>query len=663
MYLTILFRGKWRLVLNMLLLLLVTAFFCMSANLYQNSVRNLQEAADTYRTIAVMELHGSVNWKGELLKYPNATLRQVGVKGYDFSPVLDAEGVIGHDLRSKYGIVIDGAIAMGADGTIPLTDYDIIRFRLQQDEPVTIPVIWDYDNYNWQNEQEFSLEVLESAAGCFDYNNGRPFTARDILMDNDLELYGDDIQKLNRSEEADCITLYPGVEYVAINQLGYNWEKERPLDKIYHNSSKIDFTLATHLEYFADDFLVHYDEDGTEGVSTIWNEGYANSGMPCPIMRWEDVQSDPEIKEAFTGLWDAAKYNVSTFFATLTGDITGVPLYHLGGAYLRSGRMITPEEYKSGAKVCMVSTRLANMQGWLVGDKLDINFFHFGAFPNTSSDFTNEQPIYNKNTKAFFDSGEYEIVGIFNVKDQGASSGISQSTVEQPWNTVYLPTNSVQNRLPESELPVHGALFTIWLENGSVDAFLADLEEKGLLEEDLTRYNPKFSFYDQGYSVIQPSLQNLYGTARLLLALSSILLVVTATLLAWFFAQNHRHNAGILRMLGGSKGRALCSILLCALLIAAISGGIGSVLGHKLSEQVGQEILAGSMEESAVNAPFQAYIMTTEAEEDPGLTVKADRTLSVAAGCGALLFPALTLCFVLGYIHKEPRALLPHSKV
>ena len=137
----------------------------------------------------------------------------------------------------------------------------------------------------------------------------------------------------------------------------------------------------------------------------------------------------------------------------------------------------------------------------------------------------------------------------------------------------------------------------------------------------------------------------------------------TAVLLAWFFAQNHRHNAGILRMLGGSKGRALCSILLCALLIAAISGGIGSVLGHKLSEQVGQEILAGSMEESAVNAPFQAYIMTTEAEEDPGLTVKADRALSVAAGCGALLFPALTLCFVLGYIHKEPRALLPNSKV
>jgi len=663
MYLTLFFRGKKRLLLNVLLLLFVTTFFCMSVNLYKNSVENLQKADDTYRTIAIMELHGSVNTKGELLEEPNGRMQQVAVTGYDYTPVLEASGVIGHDLRSKYGVVIDGSIAMGSDGTHPLTDYDIIRFRLAQEEPVTIPVIWEYDDYDRQNSYTFYLEVLESAAGCFDYHNGQPFTARDILMDGQLESYGDAIRRLNRSREKDSVTLYPGVEYVAVNQLGSGWEKHRPLDKIYHNAYEIDFALATRLDYFADGFGVHYQEDGTETVATYWHGGWKDrGGMPCPLMRWEDVQSDPEVRAAFTGLWDAAKYNVSAFFATLTNDITGVPLYHLGGAYLQNGRMITREEYDTGAKVCMISLKLANMQGWRVGDTIDLQFFRYEAFPNMSSDFIYTQPIYHKNTQGFFDRGAYEIVGIYNQKTPTGNSGISQATMEQPWNTVYLPTNSVRNTLPPEALPVHGALLTIWLENGSIPAFLNDVEAMGLLEEDLTRYNPKFVFYDQGYSTIQPSLQTLHGTARLLFILSSLLLVITASLLAWFFAQNHRHNVGILRMLGGTRGRALLALCLCALLIALLSGAAGALAGHALAQRTGQHILEDSLAESAQTAGFRSYVMATGDVDPHQLSVTADPKVSALAACGTLLFPMLVLVFVLGYLNREPRALLPRTK-
>ena len=48
----------------------------------------------------------------------------------------------------------------------------------------------------------------------------------------------------------------------------------------------------------------------------------------------------------------------------------------------------------------------------------------------------------------------------------------------------------------------------------------------------------------------------------LLLGLSGALLLVTCLLLSWFVAQGHRHNAGILRMLGGSKQKVLICILL-----------------------------------------------------------------------------------------------------
>ena len=106
-------------------------------------------------------------------------------------------------------------------------------------------------------------------------------------------------------------------------------------------------------------------------------------------------------------------------------------------------------------------------------------------------------------------------------------------------DTIYIPHNSVQNTLPEEELPVHGALLTLWLENGSINDFLADMDALGLTERKEGQYNPTFTFYDQGYSVIQPSLQGMYSTAKLLLILSVLLLVITCVLLSYFFAQNN----------------------------------------------------------------------------------------------------------------------------
>ena len=84
------------------LLLVAAAFFVSSMNLYQNSVRNLQISENVFSTLAVTELYGEVDQYGQLVERNSEEhigYKAVGVKGYDFSDIIDSEAVESWDLR------------------------------------------------------------------------------------------------------------------------------------------------------------------------------------------------------------------------------------------------------------------------------------------------------------------------------------------------------------------------------------------------------------------------------------------------------------------------------------------------------------------------------------------------------------------------------------
>ncbi len=115
-------------------------------------------------------------------------------------------------------------------------------------------------------------------------------------------------------------------------------------------------------------------------------------------------------------------------------------------------------------------------------------------------------------------------------------------------------------------------------------------------------------------------------------------------------------------MLGGEKHRAVAAVLVCALAVALLGAAPGAALGHSLSERVGETLLAGDLEESHRSAALRANVLANEDGEGMELSVQAQAGQSLLAACGALLFPLLTLLFVVGYIGKEPRALLPQNR-
>jgi len=644
-------RGKGRSLLYILLLTAVAAFFVMSVNLYRNSQRNLQTVEENYSTLAVMELYGDVDKFGQLTS-PNSPdcvgYESVAVEGYDLSAITAANGVQSWDLRRKTAAVIQGAPAMYHEDTLMNGD-DVIRFQVIGDNPIEIPILWDVEFYS-SEMQELRIQITDNACSALHYPKSVKRT-RELIWQN-REKHLEELQHFNRCDEGDKLILYPGVEYIASIQLNRGWTLDPESGVASGDYLSFD-PRSSSME--TEQPVVAYG-DGEYILSKNWLDSYS----PMPIQRWEDVQADPQLKEHFDFLWRTAPKNLNSFTVELCNDLDLLPVKHLGGMNLAEGRAITPEEYQSGAKVCLVSQQQASLQGWELGQKLDLSFYDFEAMVSVDNQHSLvDQPYLHKGLEDFYDQGEYEIVGIYSRNPLNGNSDIASSTLALPWYTIFVPEKSVNCPSPTSK--VHGALFSLKLENGSIDRFLADMETLGLTEEKDGQYNAKFSFYDQGYSLVQPGLMAMSGTAELLLILSSLLLVVTCVLLSFFFAQSQKQSVGIFRMLGGSKRQALRAVLLCALVLTVLGLLLGAVLGYQLARQVGEAIVAQNLEQSRQAAAYQAFVVKSAGQSTQVLAVEADPLLSALASGAVLLFPLLLWGFVLQYIHKEPRALLPKS--
>lgn len=125
MHLRQLTRKPARIVIFILILVLLTAFFCVSLNLYANSMYNLKLADETYTTIAIMELYADVDTHGNLIDditnvEDYAGFHALTVYGYDLEPIVTAPSVIKYDLRARYGAFSDENIALAKRGKAPL---------------------------------------------------------------------------------------------------------------------------------------------------------------------------------------------------------------------------------------------------------------------------------------------------------------------------------------------------------------------------------------------------------------------------------------------------------------------------------------------------------------------------------------------------------------
>ena len=655
-------RKKSRFALNIVLLCAVTVFFVVSLNLYHNSRTNLQAVENAYTTIATMEIYGDVNEAGELVHPGDASYvgrHLLSVEDYDLSPLLALDSVKRIDLRTRVGSYIPGQVFVRSlRDFVPSNVYDVpeewlglnetgnvIRFTLDSDQPVTIPL-----DPNSAPYCTLPLRVIETSNPLLRYPDTFSISVTNV-DDADAE----EIRRLNRSDCTDSITLYPDVEYVMAVSGGSVWTKdpetgiytwltdEPPYATLYSHHDGIGLRLSGF------DYGKRYQASYSKSSGYSVRLPYSGEKTgPFPLQRYEDIKDDPTWAE-YT---QAAEYDAHAFNVTLTEDIALMAAWNQGAMYLNEGRMITEEEYKSGAKVCMVSAQMAEYQGWQVGDTLDMHLYTCNGFYDRPSVKTDNwlavqnylnTPTYLSDCGGFFEEDTYEIVGTFGQREFTDFDDTAEEVFYSPWNAIYIPANAASDA-PKG--PIQPSLVTIELQNGTINEFKAAVEEMGLTEQKSGEYELEFSYFDQGYDKIQPGLIEMNKNAKLLLGLSAALLAVTMVLMAFLFAQQHKHSAGILRLLGGSKAQTFTAILTCAAVVVLAGGALGMILGGMLTQSVGESILGDAASTAKV-----------------ALSTGASPLLTALSGMGCMaLFLLLTAIFTATYISKEPRQLLPEDK-
>ncbi len=682
MHLKQLFRKPMRTVLCILVLILLTAFFCTSLNLYMDSRHNLQLANDTYTTIAIMELYAAVDSRGNIISdvataEDYAGYHALTVYGYDLEPIITAPSVKKYELRARYGAFSEDNIAVRYNDkkqAIPICSEDIIRFKIVPEHQKEAEADKEWNDVEFVDDgryrihtfsfvdsdthtsRKYNLDIVESAINVFDYEKlpilfnislDNIYTTTPLTDTNSL------MPSAEYADKPDCIILEPNTEYIAsISGLSSSSNTFNAANSLY----KIQTFGVARDKFFRSNYYC-YSIGRSEYVSCDYP--YEN---PFWIYEYDELKSKPEMLKKYEQIARAYYINSRSFGVMTTNDLTGIPAFHLGNMFIPEGRMITEEEYASGAKVCMISTDLAKLQGWNVGDKIDFSFYEYNNFVNATIWGSRLSPRYTyTDPDHFFDNGEYEIVGVYNVRPLTGTSAVSASAVSVPWNTIYIPEKSLTNAPAEEDRPVTGALLTIWLENGKIEPFIERMNELGITGAKQGDYEARFTFYDQGYSRIQPSLEALSGTAELLLILSSSLLVIAALLLAFFYAQSQKQSIGTMRLLGCSKARAFAAVMLSALIIAVTGALIGAAIGHALTASVGESIMANANQTPEEFLAFSAYLAEST-QVDVEFALGADAKVSLLTCLAALgLFIAGTLVFVVRYLGKGPRELLPRT--
>ena len=679
-------RSKVRLLLNVALIAAATAFFVMSINLYQNSRNNLQAVDGSYTTLGMMAFYGDVDRYGNLVSPNSADYmgnHLLSVNDFDLSQITNREEVLDYDLRFRCAAYIPGTLAITLNENYspnaPEYKYDIrsgrqiIRFTLKGDQPVYIPFTQtgreDHDYLYRKIKINIIDQAVDQVAYLTDYIE-LGFTAgwNDTYANN----YAEEIKRLNRSEDTSGVTLYPGVEYIMGVSVGDNRFRRDDATGVYDLSNhhlfgdqyKIWTTMTALRNYYDQVYRVMYSKVDMYAGGALMDP---NKIQPFYIQRYEDVQANPEEAAHWKKLEDCVKYSLSSFSTVFTDDITSAPAWYYGGMYLNDGRLITAEEYASGAKVCMISGKLASLHGWKVGDKLDLNFYQYnGYFDNVETGGQMEAlglPMYSLSHDGFFDQGEYEIVGIYGQQAVPSMTDETNALFYQPWDAIYLPTNSVANAPAKEDWPIQPSLFSLTLKNGSIDSFQNAMEELGYTDKTEGEYTLRMTFDDQGYGSVGSGLQKMGSTAKLLMILSGIVLAVTLLLTAFFFAQQHKQNVGILRMLGGKKGQAFAGILICALVVALTGAIIGSLSGGAIGESVAEKIMKDSAAQLAADRELSDYIMLTSKMVEVEISIGTDLAIAAVSGAGVLLlFMLLTAFFVALYIGKKTRDLLPRDQ-
>ncbi|WP_322170529.1 ABC transporter permease [Acutalibacter caecimuris] len=311
-----------------------------------------------------------------------------------------------------------------------------------------------------------------------------------------------------------------------------------------------------------------------------------------PITGWMELTKEQEMYQKMFPVLPVSDPDLLTF-------------HRLNIAKIR-GRMITDEEFESGARVCLVSKDFAQKNLLYEGDKITLPLVAsmYGYEPNSGwgeKNYTFPAEIcrlMDRDGRALtpFWEAEYEIVGIFEPRYR---------TQDLPFGNMFIiPQKSIEGS-DENAIIYNGAMHSqstsFMIPNGSIETFDAALRAAVPQVERLDiQYN------DMGYARAVESLNDAKQTAMLLFAVGMLAAVAIIALLLYFFIVVEKKRTAVERSLGMTRSQCRVSLMagvMVLTLAATLLGGVGAgVLLEKVDAYTQAQAIAetAAIEESSV---------------------------------------------------------------
>ena len=293
----------------------------------------------------------------------------------------------------------------------------------------------------------------------------------------------------------------------------------------------------------------HIAELGYEGQTWFELEGSLDDALQS------------EQGEAIATALRFAEISCNSLQVLTTNDLNSILRFNQRTHRITEGRAFTENEYLSGARMCVISEQLAELNGLTVGDTLPLQLFP-SALNQLSNRNDNAWPWspYDP-TLDITDPIEFEIVGIYlSLTQEMRDHAVSPSTV-------IIPASSFPD---DGEL--HAGVFTGKFDPPLLDTIIVPNDKVSETQEALNDaagdYSLLFRFYDQGYSALKPILSNLRYGMSWIMALSAVGWAIAVVMFALFYIGRKRNEMMLLSAIGVSKMRCMLWVAIqCAIVV------------------------------------------------------------------------------------------------
>ncbi len=374
--------------------------------------------------------------------------------------------------------------------------------------------------------------------------------------------------------------------------------------------------------YFTDDESIVKDDhlrsvsvqfSDIDGTTNIWKVSNATVGAPHVTRihgTAEEFLADPDNAEwiKLLEVQDMAQHSVPILG---TDSLEAMYLFANSRARITEGRSISQEEYDTGARVCVLSTALAEKSGICVGDTIPISQFWCvtGSEPDNWSTSTTPQDGMLNNptignvtteTELMTRDEEFTVIGLYQLNNEWSESSydVTPNTVFIPkkaqlpggfggfshsGSVTYTDENGAEKTASRSSPDASwGVYLSVKLKNGTAEEFTKALAGTSL--------EGQFIVTDQGYGSILGSIQAVSQSSRQLFTLVVLGWLLLLALYLLLYQSRQRRNLGIMRSLGAGPKLTSRYLFGSGMTLAVLGVVLGSLVSLGLLSKV-QELL------------------------------------------------------------------------